>query len=83
MHHRTEDIHRHDSRPFLKDPKWPRDDISANFTCWRDKEPPKDVSIFNLDNLSFNVYFVLFLGETEQDVKPADGCLNEGRECHN
>jgi len=45
MSHRDEDIHRPDSRPFLKNPKWPRDDISASFTCWRDKAIQPEVSI--------------------------------------
>ena len=35
--HRHEDIHRPDSRPFLKDPQWPRDDISASFVNHKDK----------------------------------------------
>lgn len=45
MHHRDEDIHRSDSRPFLKDPKWPRDDLYASFTCFRDKATQPEVSI--------------------------------------
>ena len=35
--HRHEEYHRPDSRPFLKDPKWPRDDIHADLTNFRNK----------------------------------------------
>ena len=50
MHHRHEDIHRPDSRPFLKDPKWPRDDISASFTLHRENKPSPEVSTLSFSH---------------------------------
>ncbi len=35
--HRTEEFHRPESRPFLKDPKWPRDDVHASLRNFREK----------------------------------------------
>lgn len=46
MMHRTEDIHRPESRPFLKDPKWPRDDIAASLRNFKENAVTTEVSSF-------------------------------------
>ena len=43
MMHRTEDIHRPDSRAFLKDPMWKRDDIYASFLLFRENQLSPEV----------------------------------------
>ena len=42
--HRTEEFHRPDSRPFLKDPKWPRDDVHASLRNFRERQASPEVS---------------------------------------